>query len=212
MEKSENPDNSKNNNIFIQPKSGLKRVTSFSDAIMAIAITLLIIEMIIPTVSPDLLSTELIGLIPKFFSHIISFFIIGSYWIVHHRLFIYLSKYDQTLLWLNLLFLFFVSFLPFPSALLGEYTLVPLIIIIYSINITLLSLSLLILWIYPSQNFRLIKKDTNPIIVKRIRNFILIGPSGFLISIPFTYVSIFATFIIWWITPIIGLIYRRIAK
>ena len=189
-----------------QSKGGLERITSFSDAVMAIAITLLVIEMIIPSVNPDLLISELSNLIPQFFSHIVSFFIIGSYWIAHYGIFKYITKYDNNLLWLNLLFLFFVSFIPFPSALLGEYTSVQLIIIIYSSNIALLGFSLWLLWFYASRNFRLISKDVN------LKNYNMIGPLGFLISIPFTFISIFAAVIIWWITPIIGVIYRRISQ
>jgi uncharacterized membrane protein len=195
-----------------QSKRGLERITSFSDAVMAIAITLLIIEMIIPSVNPDLLISELYNLVPQFFTHVISFFIIGSYWISHHRMFTYISKYDNGLLWINLLFLFFVSFLPFPSALLGEYTSVQLIVIIYSSNIALLSGSLLLLWYYASQNFRLIKRDADPLMIKKIKRYNMIGPLGFLISIPFAFISVFAAFIIWWITPIFGLIYRRFSQ
>ena len=195
-----------------QSKGGLERITSFSDAVMAIAITLLVIEMIIPSVNPDLLISELSNLIPEFFSHIVSFFIIGSYWIAHYGIFKYITKYDNNLLWLNLLFLFFVSFIPFPSALLGEYTSVQLIIIIYSSNIALLGFSLWLLWFYASRNFRLISKDVNPRIIKNVKNYNMIGPLGFLISIPFTFISIFAAVIIWWITPIIGVIYRRISQ
>ena len=202
----------KERTLEYQSKGRLDRVTSFSDAVMAIAITLLIIEMIIPNASPDLLISELSNLIPKFFSHVVSFFIIGSYWIAHHSMFTYIKDYDNNLLWINLLFLFFVSFIPFPSALLGEYTSVQLIIIIYSSNIALLGFSLWLLWFYASRNFKLISKDVNPRIIKNIKNYNIIGPLGFSISIPFTFISIFAAIIIWWITPIIGVIYRRISQ
>jgi uncharacterized membrane protein len=212
MEENKILDNNNNQIISNQARGGLERIISFSDAVMAIAITLLIIEMIIPTVNTELLISELISLIPKFFSHLISFFIIGSYWISHHRMFTYISRYDNGLLWFNLLFLFFVSFLPFPSALLGEYTSVPLIIIIYSTNIIFLSVSLLFLWVYASQDYRLISRNINPQIIKNIKWINLFGPLGFLISIPFTFISIFAAFIVWWLTPIIGLLYRRISK
>jgi uncharacterized membrane protein len=191
---------------------GLERITSFSDAVMAIAITLLIIEMIIPSVNPDFLISELSNLIPEFVSHVVSFFIIGSYWIAHHRMFTYITQYDNTLLWINMLFLFFVSFLPFPTALLGEYTSVQLIVIIYSSNITLLSGSLFFLWIYASRNSRLIKKDTDLRVIKKIKRFSMIGPIGFLISIPFAFISVLTAFIVWWITPIAGVIYRQISQ
>jgi uncharacterized membrane protein len=205
-------ENSKNELILIESRFALERITFFSDAVMAIAITLLIIEIVIPTVNPEILLSELTDLLPNFLSYIISFFIIGSFWIAHHRIFTYIKRYDSNLLWLNLLFLFFVSFLPFPTALLGEYASVPLIVIIYSMTISLLSFSLLLIWIYASRKFRLINEDIDLLIVKKIKIFNLIGPIGFLVSIPFAFLSVFAAFIVWWVTPIIGIIYRRIVK
>jgi uncharacterized membrane protein len=194
-----------------QLKGALERITFFSDGVMAIAVTLLIIEMIIPAVNPEEVVPELLNLLPKFLSHVISFFIIASYWVTHHRIFTYISKYDSKLLWFNLLFLFFVSFLPFPSALLGQYSSIPLVIIIYSINIAFIGFSIVLLWLYASNNLRLIAKDTTPKIIKNLIINNLIGPIGFLVSIPFTFLSVYAVFIIWWLTPVIGVLYRRIA-
>ena len=84
----------------------LERMILFSDAVFAIAITLLVIEMKIPEISRELLTEQALAeslthLIPKFVGFIISFMIIGLYWTVHHRLFGFVVDYNPRLLWLT---------------------------------------------------------------------------------------------------------------
>lgn len=103
----------------------LERMILFSDAVFAIAITLLIIEIKVPHlehVTNQTLGVEIIHLIPKFVGFIVSFFVIGVYWVVHHRIFGYVVDYNPTLLRLNLFFLFSIVLMPFSSALYSEFT------------------------------------------------------------------------------------------
>jgi uncharacterized membrane protein len=88
----------------------LERLILFSDAVFAIAITLLVLEIKVPSIdhhiaTDALLLKSLDELIPKFIGFFISFFIIGLYWTTHHRLFGHVVDYMPRLLWLNLLFL-----------------------------------------------------------------------------------------------------------
>jgi uncharacterized membrane protein len=124
----------------IKKEFQLERMILFSDAVFAIAITLLVIEIKVPhleTISDDIVLIELYHLLPKFFGFVFSFFIVGIYWTVHHRLFGYLVDYDTKLIWLNILFLFSIVLMPFTTALYSEfyqpYLHVPFIV--YSINI-----------------------------------------------------------------------------
>jgi uncharacterized membrane protein len=105
----------------------LERFIFFTDAVFAICITLLVIEIKVP--NPDNLhiynDASLWDYLShhslKFFGFLISFGIIGHYWSVHHRIFGYAKNYTTSLLWINLAFLFSVVLLPFSSDLLGEY-------------------------------------------------------------------------------------------
>ena len=134
----------------------LERFIFFSDAVFAICITLLVIEIKVPALAEPtdrallqyLSSTSL-----KFFGFLLSFYIIGHYWIVHHRIFGYVKKSTGTLLWINLAFLFTVILLPFSSGLFGEYGShinmdVPYLI--YVINMCLTGLANCWLWVYVS--------------------------------------------------------------
>ena len=89
----------------------LDRISFFSDGVFAIAITLLVIEFKVPVIhhaTDGLLWDSLAHMGWKLLGFIISFFIVGYYWSVHHRIFGYVNNYTSRLIWLNLLFLFSV--------------------------------------------------------------------------------------------------------
>jgi uncharacterized membrane protein len=103
----------------------LERMILFSDAVFAIAITLLVIEIKIPeiheNVSDKALLNSLGHLIPKFIGFLVTFMLIGVYWTIHHRMFGYVTGYTPRLLILNLVFLFFVALMPFSTGFYSEY-------------------------------------------------------------------------------------------
>ena len=122
----------------------LERMILFSDAVFAIAITLLIIDLKIPDITPSVtgqkLSKSVIFLIPKFVGFILSFFIIGLYWTIHHRIFGLVIGYSNKLVWLNLIFLFGIVLMPFITTFYSEYLLeyLNLPFIFSSVNISFL--------------------------------------------------------------------------
>jgi uncharacterized membrane protein len=95
------------------------RVDAFSDGVFAIAITILVLEIKVPS---DLrhLGHDLEHEWPAYLAYVTSFLTIGGVWIAHHRLFSRLRRIDATLVELNLLLLLFTAFLPFPTAILAE--------------------------------------------------------------------------------------------
>ena len=116
----------------------LERIILFSDAVFAIAITLLVLEIKVPHISDDTknsLLNILIGMTPKFIGFFISFFVIGQYWIVHHKLFGFVDNYNGGLLWLNLIFLLSIVLMPFSTALYSENIKSTLSFVIYCSNI-----------------------------------------------------------------------------
>src|SRR5258706_2320868 len=133
----------------------LDRLILFSDAVFAIAITLMVVEIKVPSIDRHIATDALLlkaldELIPKFVGFFISFFIIGLYWTVHHRMFGYVVNYTRRLLWLNLIFLLAVVLMPFSTAFYSEYIirLLKTPAIIYVTNIVFLGVMNLILWIY----------------------------------------------------------------
>jgi uncharacterized membrane protein len=130
----------------------LDRLIFFSDAVFAIVMTLLVLEIKIPDVPTDVAAHDLPGLVfelwPKILSYVLSFFVIGLYWIGHHQTFRYVRSYDRTLLWLNLIFLLSISFIPFPTGLLGEYGELRFAVIFYAASLGLARLLLALIWWY----------------------------------------------------------------
>jgi len=121
------------------------RIEAFSDGVFAIVVTLLVLEIHVPQVQgPDLgaaLARSLAAMAPKFLSYVLSFAIICIWWIAHHHLFHLLRKSDRGLLWLNCLFLLFLAFIPFPTALMGDYPSERIAVISYGAVMILAGLS-----------------------------------------------------------------------
>lgn len=109
------------------------RLEAFSDGVFAIVITLLILEIRLPEVDYAHLPQALREVLPRIMAYVMSFFIIGLYWVSHHNSMHPLKKVDRVFLWLNMVLLLFVSFLPFPTALLGRYPFKALPIVLYGI-------------------------------------------------------------------------------
>ena len=119
------------------------RLEALTDGVFAVAMTLLVIELRVPEQAsvgvPRDLIVSVVNLLPKFVSWIISFFVLGIFWFTHHRLFHHCRAVDGPLLWLNILYLSFVSLMPFSSALVGEYPRLAFAQIFYSSNMMVLS-------------------------------------------------------------------------
>jgi len=128
---------------------GLERLLFFSDAVLAIAITLLVIDLKLPEGGCHARLRRpgnLMEMGGKFLSFFISFTVIGLYWLAHHRLFAYIRRYDATLLWLNLLFLLGITFLPFATGLLGSHIGLFLTRTIYAVTVAFIGLAETLVW------------------------------------------------------------------
>ena len=157
------------------------RLEAFSDGVFAIAITLLILEIKMPTkesLGHESLSNYLLHRWPEFFAYIFSFIIIGIYWANHHYLFKLFRKTDHVFNLLNILFLLTVAFLPYPTGIFGEFIAEPehlrMAVIFYSIGISLPSISWTLMWIYASNRRRLMdERLTDDFINSLTRKFLL---------------------------------------
>lgn len=125
-----------------------QRLEGFSDGVYAIVITLLILTIRIPEVPPKALGAALAKLLPQVFTYFLSFFVVGLYWFAHHRVSHQVKQIDGTFIWLNLVWLLFVSVMPFPAALLGRYPLQGIPIAIYGIDLILANITGFLITVY----------------------------------------------------------------
>jgi uncharacterized membrane protein len=125
-----------------------QRLEAFSDGVYAIVITLLILDIRIPEVPSQRLGPALAGMLPQVFTYVLSFFVVGLYWFAHHRVSQNVQRIDGTFIWLNLVWLLFVSVMPFPTSLLGRYPLQAIPTAIYGIDLVLANVTGFLITVY----------------------------------------------------------------
>ncbi|MGB7415057.1 MAG: TMEM175 family protein [Thermosynechococcaceae cyanobacterium] len=166
---------------------GLERIVFFSDAVFAIAMTLLVTNLKPPTAS-DLSAQR--SLLPFLVSHlanyqayVISFMVLGLYWVGHHHYFRYLKRYDPILIGLNMGLLMCITFLPFPTEILEDYGNQRLSVFFYAASMAVTGFVKSLLWWYASDQHRLIHSRIRPQRIRTMTYVALVPPVVFLGSI-----------------------------
>jgi len=209
----------------------LERLILFSDAVFAIAITLLVIEIKIPDkeflkehegLSDATILNALSHLVPKFIGFFISFLLIGLYWSIHHRMFGFVTSYDRKLLFLNLLFLFFVALMPFSTGFYSEYAgselfekqlKVPMTF--YVLNFCCMGFANYLMWRrIGNEKNKLAEPPIDPLILKLAYARSLVVPFLFLLMLPVAYLTnvLFAVYIPMLIPLVLRILRRQIRK
>jgi uncharacterized membrane protein len=168
------------------------RTLTFTDGLFAIAMTLLVVDLAVPTLTDPSSVSELADKLnddsAKFISFFISFAVIGRYWLAHHTYFSALARIDRALITLNLVYLAFIAFLPFPTALLGEYFENPLSVAIYAVNVAVISGMEVVLFSW-AQNHDLLERKLPRDVFRYGAAMSLAPVAFFVLSIPVAFVS-----------------------
>jgi uncharacterized membrane protein len=140
------------------------RLEAFSDGVIAIAITLLILEIKVPEGAGQDLPRRLAEQWPSYASYVVSFFVIGVIWLNHHALFAHLARADRKLMALNLVLLFTIATIPWPTSLLATYMREGgdserLAALIYSGTMLAMGVAFGSLWRYAARDRRLLGSD-----------------------------------------------------
>lgn len=167
------------------------RLKAFSDGVIAIVITLLVLEITVPELPPgrstDLLARLVLEQWAEFFAFVLSFLVIGLYWILHRRVFLYVTRHDRAVLWLNLVFLLFVAFVPYAASMFTTYF-TAFGVGFYAAIQVFTGFSLFVLWAYSAR--RSLFEDGLPTRIARVHGArFLATPLIFLVSIPVATVS-----------------------
>jgi uncharacterized membrane protein len=135
-----------------EPELDLERVVFFSDAVFAIAITLLVLDLRIPDLpehaSQDTIRAALGAATPRIFAWVLSFATIGLYWMAHWRKFRAIERTDERLAAINLLLLGVIAFVPFPTGLIGAHGDEPLVVILYALTLATAGILGSVSWVY----------------------------------------------------------------
>lgn len=190
------------------------RIGAFSDGVFAIVITLLVLELRVPVLPEHAdqydLAKALLHLWPKFLSYLVSFVVVGVYWVAHHNMFHFIERADRRLLWINNFFLLAVGFIPFPAALIGEYTQFQIAAVIYGLALIFVGVMLTALWRYATKNKRLCVADLDPAFARFVayKTALAVVLYTFGIVISFFYLN--ACLIVYLIVPLIYIIPSRL--
>ena len=160
------------------------RLLALSDGVIAIAITLLVLDINIPTIPAGSTVAVLWDLIAEqwqeFFAYLLSFFVAGFYWVLHRRVFIHINRHNRGVLWLNLLFLLFVGFVPYATNMFTTYP-NQFGVTFYAGTLALTGFSLTLLWGYASRE-QLIEEGLTSLTVGIQATRFLASPVVFVLS------------------------------
>jgi uncharacterized membrane protein len=167
------------------------RLEAFSDGVFAIAITLLVLEIKVP--SGESLGLGLLHLWPSYLAYAISFIVIGAIWINHHAIFGWIVRADHKLLLLNTLHLMFIAFVPFPTAVLAEALHnragQDIATAFYAGTLTVIGVLVTGMWWYAASRRELLHGDISPEAAKVIGKRFLIGPTGYGLATALAFVD-----------------------
>jgi uncharacterized membrane protein len=195
---------------------GKSRIEALADGVFAIAMTLLILDVKVPSVEPGLDAAAFAGRVwelwPRFLTFAVSFLIAGVFWVGHHALMSYIRRADRTFMWVNLLFLLFISAIPFSASLIGAYPEQPAAISVYCGNLILAGLTLFAQLRYAAGPGCLFAPDMDPRLIALGGQRILMGPACYALAIGVAFVSPPVSLVLCAVVPLLYLLPGRVDR
>ncbi len=190
-----------------------QRLESLCDALFAIAMTLMILDLKTPeNIPPNLVEEELpgalIALLPAIEAYAVSFIILGIFWFRHQLQFKYLKAVNGIMFTINITFLLIIGFVPFSVGLKIRYPHYDLPTIIYLSNLLLVSIMLFWQWFYISKNDAVTDEGLTPELKKRLLVMSVIPIGIFAISLAVSFYNVRAAMYVIYFDPLFYLFYR----
>lgn len=186
------------------PGLGKGRLESLTDGIFGTVMTVLILSLSVPIITSNTISAEnfqlltsLRSLLPNILSYVISFAILGSFWIRHHSILNFVTDVNRFLLWLNILFLLTIGFIPFSTALIGRYPMLQFSLVVYGANMMATSLTSQLLWIYATKKNLVAHDSRDEELISKTNRRMTAGPVAYFWAIIISFVDPTLTLIIY---------------
>jgi uncharacterized membrane protein len=182
--------------------TGTDRLEIFSDAVIAIAITVLVLDIKVPNSREGQLAHDLWQRWPSYVAYVLSFAVIGIMWVSHHSMFERIHHVDRRLLFLNLWLLLGIGFLPFPTALLAEYARQGganshAAAAIYSATMMFIGFAFLSIWVHLARHPYLLEGRASSASLRRSIHLSLVSPVVYGASIGLAFLSAEACFVVY---------------
>ena len=193
----------------------LERIVFFSDAVFAIAITLLALDLRLPQSASALtggaLDAAIAGLGPRVVAYGFSFAVIGLYWLAHWRRYSAIRAANERLAIINLILLGFIAVIPFPTSLLAEHGDRPVVVVIYALVISAAGVLGSASWLYAARSGLTVRGSQRWVRLVALRGLAI--PIVFIATLPLALVSPLATQAAWLLGfPLQALISRRLRR
>jgi uncharacterized membrane protein len=199
-------------NAFV-PKVKPEYVVSFGDAIFAFAITFMTLSIDIPDLPANLTESQLLSRLydvyPQVESYIISFAVIAIFWVSYHQVFNFIKESHISMVYLNLLFLLFITFLSISTSLVINYGSYQIPYVIYCILVIMTSSLLALIWWFGTKDYRLIDKNVHPLFIRGLMVNLLLVPLVFAISILVSFFDLDIAQYFWLIIVPLNIAVRR---
>lgn len=170
------------------------RIEALSDAVFGVAMTLLVLEIKVPEFNEQITEKKLVSdfleLMPKFLVYFLSFMTAGIFWVGQAAQFKYIKSSDRNITWINLLFLFFVSVIPFSTAFLGDHIAFKFSIFLYWLNIFLMGMMLFINWEY-AEKHNFISEDIKERVYNPIKKRIVVAQALYFTGALLCFINIY---------------------
>ena len=157
------------------------RIEALSDGVFAIAMTLMIFYIKVPQVPSERVTAELtrrlLDLWPQFLVYVISFVMLGVYWVGHHNQYRHIRRTNRILLWINNALLLSVTLIPFSTSLVGSYPTHQVAVILYATNLVLVGVVLFSHWRYATSRHALVDRNLDPALIRLANRRLLMGPA-----------------------------------
>lgn len=192
------------------------RLATLTDGIFAIAMTLLVLNLQVPRIPENQVGSklphELFTLWPKVLGFVLSFVVVGVYWVGHHNQFHYIRRLDRTFIWINIGFLLFVAFVPFTAAVLGEYVHQQIAVAIYGLNLVAVGAMLYVVWRYATTSHRLVDEDLSPLVIRVGGQRTLVGVGVYLLAVIVSFISTWLSVVLYILVPVLYILPGRIDR
>ncbi len=161
------------------------RIEALVDGVFAVAMTLLVLQVPLPEL-PEALTTEgviasLTAVLPAVASYTLSFLILGTIWMGHHAQFRYIRRVDRALLWINILFLLCIAFIPFTTVFLARYPLQPVALLVYGATLLLSGIFLFAHWGH-AVGHGCVGDEVTPELAESVRERLSMGMVAYLVA------------------------------
>lgn len=193
----------------LQNYVNFERLTFLVDGVFAITITLLVLELRPPGDGILDLKESLLAMLPRLYIYIIAFYSIANHWVVHQRMFRHITNVDNTLLWLTILELLFITLMPTSTAIVGRYPGEKLAVACFSANSFFHALTNWIFWGYVVKKHEQLASNTDRDLLAITAQVWFVISIGWLVSIFLGYLNIYLTYAMWILLPNLAAIWGR---